>query len=497
MFRIHYLNNRFALLFCFSLIGCHEISGSSADATRHSVNCQATVPGQALSCFRAQNANLPLTYSPADVTDIDGIQKRHFVLESQDWSPGGIVAPKTWHHDVDIYIPANAFHGRALLVANNGTNIASADSITKPASDFTQATALSVAKATRTIVISVSNIPNQALTYTDDGVARSEDSSVAHSWKLFLQSSTDSPMMLLHLPMMESLVKVMDLAEIELRPWAIKSFIATGASKRGWAVWLAAIADARIDAVVPFVIDILHTDQVLDHIYHSYGDHWPLAFRDYVEQGITPLFKSEKFAQLLQIEDPFYYLISDDANRLMIPKYIVNASGDDFFVPDNTRFYLDQLPGVTALRVAPNSDHYGIRYFIESSLIPLINRIQQGLVLPTIKVTKIDTEPGVVSMQLFFSEKPVKVLQWSANNAVARDFRYACGVRYGANELSAQKNLTVKLTPPVQGWESSFIEAQFADGFVLTSQDQILPDSYPASAPPESAPYCHTISAKI
>lgn len=202
---------------------------------------------------------------------------------------------------------------------------------------------------------------------------------------------------------------------------------------------------------------------------------------------------SESFEQLLQIEDPFRYLNSADAARLAIPKYIINASGDDFFVPDNTRYYLAQLPGIKTLRVAPNSDHYGIGRFVESSLTPLVNRIQQGHAMPTMQLTETQTEQGAKSWQLNFSEKPVKIVQWTANNPVARDFRLACGIRYRSTDIAAGQQVSVNLSMPAQGWQSSFVEAQFADGFVMTSQVQILPDSYPTTAPPETAPYCKTL----
>ena len=36
----------------------------------------------------------------------------------------------------------------------------------------------------------------------------------------------------------------------------------------------------------------------------------------------------------MEIEDPYEY-----RQRLTMPKYIVNASGDQYFLPDNSQFY--------------------------------------------------------------------------------------------------------------------------------------------------------------
>ena len=38
--------------------------------------------------------------------------------------------------------------------------------------------------------------------------------------------------------------------------YRIDKFIVSGVSKRGWAAWLATIADQRIAAIIPIVIDI-------------------------------------------------------------------------------------------------------------------------------------------------------------------------------------------------------------------------------------------------
>ena len=127
-------------------------------------------------------------------------------------------------------------------------------------------------------------------------------------------------------------------------------------------------------------------DKVLDHTYRTYGESWPLSFKDYYGEGITMQRETKEFDKLLQLEDPLRYMNSAYGKRLVIPKYIVNASGDDFFAPDNARFYFDQLQGEKSLRIAPNSDHYGIRNHVETSLIPFINRMQQSVALPTVSM---------------------------------------------------------------------------------------------------------------
>ena len=40
-----------------------------------------------------------------------------------------------------------------------------------------------------------------------------------------------------------------------------------------------------------------------------------------------------------------------------MPKLMLNAAGDQFFLPDSSQFYFDALPGEKYLRYVPNTDH--------------------------------------------------------------------------------------------------------------------------------------------
>lgn len=58
------------------------------------------------------------------------------------------------------------------------------------------------------------------------------------------------------------------------------------------------------------------------------------------------------FEKLIEIEDPYSY-----RDRLTMPKLIVNAAGDQFFLPDSSRFYFSDLSGEKHLLYEANADH--------------------------------------------------------------------------------------------------------------------------------------------
>lgn len=408
--------------------------------------------------YREQISGTPLKYTLISTAPLAQVVVRHYELLSQHWSPDDMVTPAQWRHNVDIYIPETAKEHHALVVVNNGINYEKGIQIPSKPVDFTQQTLASIARDTNTIVISVSDIPNQYLTFQDDKKPLKEDESVSRSWALFMEAPEQRELMPLNIPMVTAISQAMRLAKKELTQWNINSFIITGISKRGWTTWLSAIADSDVEAIVPFAIDLLDIDASLEHIYQSYGGNWPITFYPYYQQGIDEKIKSPTFTQLRQIIDPLRYLNTIYQPRLAIPKYIINASGDDFFVPDNTRFYYSKLPGVKSLRIVPNMNHYSIN-----------------------------------------QEAPVKVARWTANNPNARDFRYACGIRYQplTIDIPANNKISITLNEPKTGWEATYIEATFNDGYVATSQVYITPDEkYPQTAPPSVNTACQTLPGR-
>ncbi|EIJ1709006.1 PhoPQ-regulated protein [Salmonella enterica subsp. enterica serovar Infantis] len=447
-----------------------------------------------ISDYRISLTSLPLDYSLLEKKQRPGVMLQRFNLNSQTWSPQGVVSPERWQNGVDIYIPDSAREKNALVVINNGSGTPVAPT------NFNEEELSRIAIATRTVVISVSNVPNQVLSYQGVTTPLGEDNSVAYSWKLFIGDTHKYQDASLHIPMAASVSQAFRLAKKELTQQNINKFIVTGASKRGWAAWLTALSDPDVGAVVPFAMDLLNTQKSLEHMYQSYGKNWPVAFYPYYNQGIDQQVGTDKFARLMRLEDPLTYLNTDMGDRLKIDKYIINASGDDFYVPDNSHFYYGLLPGSKSLRVVPNSTHNGILSVAEQSLITFVNRFQEKQKLPEITENVQSRGDGKKELVVNFSEKPVAILQWTARNPAARDFRYACDIKYNSVPVSlatGDNTLSISLTTPDSGWQATYIEATFTDGYVATTQVYITPDEkYPETAPPSIDASCQTLPGR-
>lgn len=373
----------------------------------------------------------------------------------------------TWQHTLVIYRPDTLRSHQALLLVNGGTRYPQANDNPPPAQlDFAR-----IAQETQTVVIDLQDVPNQYLIF-GDGIPRKEDGIVAYSWNHFMDDPAHNQDWPLHLPMTKAVIKAMDATQAILREKNIQidHFVIAGASKRGWATWLAAIADSRVNAIVPIVIDILNMQKNIQHIYSFYHNNWPLpAFHDYVEQGIPDRLSSREFAELAKIEDPLSYLETQEGKkRLAIPKYIISAGRDDFFVPDALNLYVNNLPGETDIRIFPQEGHYiDMKNAVEPALLSFYRMIVNNEPRPRIR-WQVDAQETL--RKITTDIKPEKIQLVEATNPDARDFRKlspeAKNVTYQTTEIKNNCTMNhceypVLIALPEKGWKTTFVEMTF------------------------------------
>jgi PhoPQ-activated pathogenicity-related protein len=257
-------------------------------------------------------------------------------------------------------------------------------------------------------------------------------------------------------------------------------FVVSGASKRGWTSWTTAAVDPRVVAVAPAVIDLLNVEPSFVHHWRAYGA-WSEAVHDYYEQGIMDWMGTPQFRALMRIEEPYEY-----RDRLTMPKFMLNASGDQFFLPDSSQFYFDSLPGEKHVRYVPNADHSLDKTDALASLHAFYAAIVSGTARPQINWTF--ENDG--SIKVTAKERPESVRLWQAVNPKARNFRLdVLGPEYRSSPLAPQGPNTwiARVAAPPAGWTAFFVELTFPTGgkypFKVTSGVRVLPDTLPYPAP--------------
>ena len=416
------------------------------------------------------------TYSWKLVKKIPGDGYTTFVLDlkSQTWRSVPEVDRQVWQHWLVIVKPDVVKHDTALLWIDGGKN--GSEPPAKPSAET-----LYLAKNSNTVVADLRMIPNQPLIFDKDGKQRSEDDLIAYCWNRFM--ATGDATWLPRLPMVKSAVRAMDavtefLASVAGGKVPVSHFVVAGGSKRGWTTWLTGAADKRVSAIVPIVIDVLNIRACKTNHFAAYG-FWAPAVGDYTRHRIHEKMDTPQYAEILRIVDPYSY-----RDRLTMPKFIVNSAGDQYFPPDSSKFYFDDLLGVKYLRYVPNTNHSLKKSDALQSVLAFYQAILEGAALPQFSWKMQDDG----SIRVETKETPLEVNLWQASNPTARDFRLdSIGAVYTKSALSPQEKgvYLAKVIRPFKGWTAFFVELVFDSGekvpYKFTTQVQIVPDVLPHS----------------
>ena len=413
----------------------------------------------------------------------EGVTATLIEMTSQRWLTEKEVERPVWTHWITVVRPATVTSDIGLLYITGGS--LDRDPPAKPPAWLVDA-----ARDTGTVTAELRLVPNQPVVFTDDPArtGRSEDDFIAYTWNKFLRTGDERwPA---RLPMTKSAVRAMDAVTAFTTSaagggHATTRFVVSGASKRGWTTWATAAVDARVIAIVPAVIDLLNLEASSKHHFQAYGA-WSDAVQDYVDQGIMKWLGTPQFRALMRIEEPYEY-----RDRLTMPKYIVNASGDQFFLPDSSRFYFEELRGEKHLRYVPNASHSLDKTDALESVQAFYASIVKGTPRPAVKWTF--ERDGTI--KVIARERPDQVVMWQASNPDARNFRQdVIGDAYRSRPLtpSGPNTWVARAARPAKGWTAFFVEMSFPSGgkypLKETTGIRILPDTLPFPAPkPQSA----------
>ena len=417
------------------------------------------------------------SYSWKLVNTIAGGGFKGYVIEltSQTWRSAAEVDRPVWKHWLTIVKPYNITSDKALLFIGGGSNRDPAPVISDRVASF--------AMESHTVVAELGMVPNQPLYFSDSkDKGRSEDDLVAYSRVRQMQTGDDE--WLVRLAMVKSGVRAMDAVQEFLASDAggklkVDQFVVSGGSKRGWATWLIAAVDKRVIAIMPTVIDALNSEAITRHQFEAYGYFSP-ALQDYVNHKIFPdKIGTPEYQHVLAIEDPYNYLKRD---RLKIPKYFVNASGDQFFLPDNSQFYYGEIQGEKHLRYVPNTKHNLAGTDARESLLAFYQAFINNKPRPEFSWKKEKDGTLIVTVK----DKPLEVNLWQATNPKARDFRVdTIGNAYTSTPLKENKSgqYVARVNNPASGFTAFFVELVYDSGgkypFKFTTEVSVLPDVLP------------------
>lgn len=412
------------------------------------------------------------SWKVAATTRGDGHTTLFVDLKSQTWLTPEEVDRPLWEHWLIVVKPDTVTTKTAFLRIGGGSNNAD------PPDEAPEYLAR-IATSTNSIAAELKTVPNQPLVFHGDGQPRYEDDLVAYTQSHFLE--TRDVRWPARMPMVKSAVSAMNaIQELSASDRAdnisVEQFVVSGGSKRGWTTWLTGAVDDRVVAIIPIVIDTLNLKEARLHRFASYG-FWAPSLKDYVHHRVMQRMNLPQMQELMELVDPYSY-----RHRLELPKYIVNASGDQFFPPDASQFYFDDLIGEKHLRYVPNANHSLGGSDARDTILAFYRAILSGTPRPRYSWTLRDDG----SFYVRCIDKPREVKLWQAHNRNARDFRVEeIGRVYTHSVLESQGDGVYigRAETPEMGFRAFFVELTYDTGHAeplkFTTSVHILPDVLP------------------
>lgn len=396
-------------------------------------------------------------------------------LVSGTWLTKEEVDEPHWWHWLTMVVPDELRETESMMMIGGGSR---GNTIPIPANKEM----IKAALATGSVITHISNIPFQPIDFKGDTVEGVfEDDLIAFAWMQFLEGGATEELQiwLPRFPMTRAVVRAMDVVQeiCELKHQAVEEFFVAGASKRGWTTWNVAAVDERVIGMAPVVIDMLNIVPSFHHHWQCYGE-WASAIDPYTNQGTMSWLDTDEFLTLLKLVEPYQYL-----DRVTLPKLLINATCDEFFVTDSWKFYWDDLEGDKYLQYVPNVGHGLDGSYLPENLVSFYNA--------TITNTPIPEFTWSISNDTIYAEvEPAAdylIRKWEAVNPEGRDFKsYVVGEEaWEMEEIAMEENghYIIPVATPDNGYKGALVEVIFhLDSdfpLTLTTGTLITPDCYP------------------
>jgi PhoPQ-activated pathogenicity-related protein len=314
------------------------------------------------------------------------------------------------------------------------------------------------------------NVPNQPF-YE----GRREDALIAYTFKQYLKTGDETWPLLF--PMVKSAIKAMDaiqdIVKLEHKQ-QINRFVVNGASKRGWATWLAAAVDKRITAIAPMVIGTLNIKAQLHCSEQIYGKQ-STKLKDYTELKLHRNTGNEAMQKLRSWIDPYAYI-----QRFTMPKLLLLGTNDPFWTVDSLRHYWHDLPEPKLIYQTPNAGHdlNGGDQALQT-LAAFLELIADRKPLPKIAWKFNNVANTHINVQIE-SNKPAGAIRLWSTHSDGLDFRDNQWTAQKLNITSGSSHAKTSIPLPHSGYQAFLMEVELKTDtghpYKLSTQVQVSPD---------------------
>ncbi len=358
-------------------------------------------------------------------------------LSSQVWQ--GI----TWNHELTIYSAADPTYPDSVLLFITGGHTGG------KSGDDDHKMAFALTKATGARVAVLHQVPNQPLLGD-----KTEDTLIAETFVRYLETKDKNWPLLF--PMVKSAVRAMDAVQAwasEQGKGAVKRFVVTGGSKRGWTTWLTGAVDNRVIAIAPMVIVMLNMGAQGPNQLAVWGQ-YSEQIDDYVNRGLMERAKTQEGRGLWGMVDPFTY-----RDRLTIPKLLINGSNDRYWTLNALDLYWNELKGPKYVVELPNAGH-GLevhRDWAINSLGAFFRHSVTGRPMPALSWSMKSPASGDCTLTVHADTIPLAARLWTATSE-SRDYRDS---KWTSAPLPAGTTITASLARPATGHLAAFAELEY------------------------------------
>jgi PhoPQ-activated pathogenicity-related protein len=362
-----------------------------------------------------------------------------------------------WAHRFHLYLPDHVAtpHWALLTIGSDGPREEGLTHL-----DFELGHSLGV------VCAHLYDIPNQPLF---DGLR--EDELLAHTLTQYMD--TDDVTWPLLFPMVKASVRAMDttaaICSEEDLP-VPERFIVHGASKRGWASWLTAVADPRVRAIVPEVYDNLNLFAQMPHqvkVWETYSE----MIDEYTEQRLQDKMRTPRGHQLALTVDPYTY-----RSQLTLPKLLIHGLNDRYWATDALNLYWDDLIGDKHVLYAPNQPHnIADRTHVRTTQAAFLRAVIAGSSLPDVSVA-FDERDETLEIVLRTGVAALEAHVWTAASA-NQDFRSADWQTWPLTATEDRQRFAGTVARPAKGYVAVVAECRFPhedQPYLLSTQVRVL-----------------------